>query len=508
MSKKITITSVCFALLAVASVLIWRFAFYENYIVYSSEKYGIGFSYPEVWGAVVEREEVVEFTIKRELYFEEMPSVALIMQTGSMPDVDSQYRDAIYYSSQEWPRSPTEFCASLSKRCSNIKFDSLESCDRRVFNMCGENPPQKTVMEKIKKGVVEYRNSLARQDDPLKNSKYEVSINKHYYFALKGDVFNTLTIRRNIANIEVNPLCPTYEGSDPTCILPITADETTEQIVSAAAKDGISKNLSKLIASLEISETENQSQEVTEKLRTENKLKQVDGSKLSGLIDIDELTPKKLLEVEQVAKFITGKVDQVVGSEGIPISLVVKNEAYKDLCNQNRDGLFLDVSKEEVQAIPIELSDKEPMDEFLFAQLKIHGARDGHFSSSDMEPILEFSAINNDLKVPPPVHGWACNADIDIYYYGPDRIVVDMGQGFETSNYISLWYGDKWESIYNFLPISNPVKMGPANEDYFTVMETKGCCSIYHPTVPGHWADFIFNKRTLGIVDVKFRSSP
>jgi hypothetical protein len=38
----------------------------------------------------------------------------------------------------------------------------------------------------------------------------------------------------------------------------------------------------------------------------------------------------------------------------------------------------------------------------------------------------------------------------------------------------------------------------------FVVEETRACCDTFYPTVPGEWAQFIYDFDTLKIIDVLF----
>ncbi len=151
----------------------------------------------------------------------------------------------------------------------------------------------------------------------------------------------------------------------------------------------------------------------------------------------DEIQKK----VDVIKKFETHtikNIDDIKEDKNIAIELASDNSEYNSAC---RDiTMMMDDELEKVRAAPRLLAKQKISNSNIIIQLRL--PREGEDTDNSIglnisteTPILEFISNHaSDILLPPKIVGWPCGTKVIVYYIRPDRIIVDLGTGYESPN--------------------------------------------------------------------------
>ena len=215
--------------------------------------------------------------------------------------------------------------------------------------------------------------------------------------------------------------------------------------------------------------------------------------------------PRIFLDAEKTPSAIfslrTATTQLIINDPQYLTELALPETKYSKLCERHffdeTDAAFLELSDEIIKPTIVGENMKVrlrlPTEEEMAAQ-----------NTNLTRLVLEF--LSGDSAHPPdPIFGWPCGRETKIYYLSSNRIIVDLGTGFETARAIHLWDGTEWHDVYSLVPAKNPLEVGAVNSENFVIRETKACCDIFEPNAQEGWSNFIFDVESLEIIDVQFR---
>lgn len=218
------------------------------------------------------------------------------------------------------------------------------------------------------------------------------------------------------------------------------------------------------------------------------------------------LPANRQLDAEKILQYKKGPMPDIQNQRS-PLEMHVNNSSLKNFCKNDPYGLEDGDDQFDGWIPGALLTSSYQLDSDVSVHLRWKKESELESQTWDRATaILEFISKKGDKRIPPPKFVAQCNTSIAVYYFRPDRIIIDLGAGFETPNAILIWDGEKWRYIGDLVPINNPAAMGAANDQMFIIRETGGCCDIYTPTYLDKWSEFLIDVETLDILNVRPRS--
>ncbi|MEQ1849142.1 MAG: hypothetical protein ABL890_00965 [Candidatus Peribacteraceae bacterium] len=198
-------------------------------------------------------------------------------------------------------------------------------------------------------------------------------------------------------------------------------------------------------------------------------------------------------------------IDEIQPDSSMPIQASLPKDLHKKVCKEH-DYHFTDNQLETLKEIEeylpytkihenLSVKIRKPT----LAELEEHKLEKRYIH--EYSPVLQFFWEGSEYNVIEPVAGSWCNG-FSLYVLAPNRIIINLGSAFESSEHIILWDGETWRDLNDIVPVKNPITLGPVNKQSVVIKETHGCCDSYFPTIPRKWSSFVLDVQTLEILDV------
>jgi len=230
----------------------------------------------------------------------------------------------------------------------------------------------------------------------------------------------------------------------------------------------------------------------------------------------------RVLQLEALQTGQTGSLDKQKAVQSVVFE---DSQAFDEYCANFGDfDAQLDTYPE--LNPPALLTPMTPIGDGLWARVRSGTKADasiaqGAFVSSRKHtvnsPTLVFYEKDGERYKPRPdigiVSSWGCpfTHPISVTYVRPDRIFVETGTGFETSQHTYIFDGKNWTLVYDFLKAKVPfikdyavpldIRVTPT---HFTLKETHYCCDDVQTLHPDKWTEYAFDMDTFELVDVAF----
>lgn len=466
-TMKLRILLLAVLLLLLFYLLYVTISWKNPYAHYRNEHLGVEFTYLKSWGSVKEQYIFQDVEMMVILNFTKRPEAHFIAQSIGyfFPDDLGIYYHREYPINQAGSRSlytpPQEFCFNLESQILVTKRTVI------TVGCILDTPFSVIINDRSDKKYDDQINHNSEINDAIDQSYF---FSKQYYFDLQSKILPTLTLK--------------YVLHEPT--KEINADAYNKFEASE-----INQELGRISQSIRTFPPIDQNDwyKTTVRKQLKEPVDIIIPTNLYGFYET--LLPNKQLLADRIFQFETTGYNHIDNDTTIPVTL--DNSILRDeTCDMDYIG--------KPRVLPQIIVPSIKLDSIVSVSMVGSGA---------IKPMVIFTmtgtTTHNNI---PPLENWSCpsNNGAIVYYFRPDRIIVNFGTSFDSSKRIILWDGISWRDLSSFVPVHNPLTLGPVNRSQFVIEETSACCDIFYPTIPDHWSNFAIDIDSLHIIDVYFRN--